>query len=272
MLKRATAATPLEVSSASQRPHLNPRRIALVARDWLTESSRGSGRFADRNMGFAPHFTEIAQAASARGADLLLYNLWSHDADKFGRLTRADLFPRGTRHQAVLLEVRDGGTDQVHLWTRRHKSPIRLVQMFARSSDSRTRRSSFASQLGSRTFGACLVLLCGESNIIKTQRGTRAIEDEFQILRRLKPAGVTTVLNPLHDYMRRYEMPLKRMAFSRAAGCAVSVWNRGCKDGSEARLPWAAYRDGKDITSSIEEIPVPVRGQPGVRVGLLTLR
>jgi len=261
-----------ESTLEAAQPRLAARRLAVVARDWLREKSRGLGKFRDANMGFAPHFAEIARAASRHRADTLLFSLWTHDADKLGALPRAVLFPRNTGHKAAIVGVRRNGEEDVEVWLRSRPSPVRLRQQFAKSSDSRAVQQNFVERISERVFGSSLVLLCGESNIVRTQRGTSAVSDEFGVLRRLRASGVDVILNPIHDYMRRYEMPLKRQALAASNRTVVSVWNRGCKEGSEGALPWAAYQRGKSITERIRELDSPVASQPGVRIGIIDLR
>jgi hypothetical protein len=70
--------------------------------------------------------------------------------------------------------------------------------------------------------------------------------------------------------MRRYEMPLKRQALARAAHTVVCVWSRGCKGGTESRLPWAAYREGRDITDQIKEVGT-IDSHLGIRIGILNV-
>ena len=115
-----------------------------------------------------------------------------------------------------------------------------------------------------------MLLLCGEANLITTERQSRAILDPYGVLPYLRGAKVRVVLDPLHTYMRRHEMVIKRQAMARAAHAVVCVWNRGCVAGSEATVPWAAYREGRTVTDQIQEVAA-VPSQPGVRIGILTL-
>ena len=61
--------------------------------------------------------------------------------------------------------------------------------------------------------GNCCILICGESNGVKYSRERRRVEDVFG-LRRSLPSG-TVILNPVHDRMIRFEMPLKRSFLSK---------------------------------------------------------
>jgi hypothetical protein len=246
-------------------------RIAVIARDWLSESRAREHGFTNRNIGLAPFFSEIARCCSAQRADLLLFCLWTHSEDDDGRLAKHQLFPAGTTHRVVIVEVTRKGKEWMELWHRAHRSPVRFLQCFSRSSESRDKKLRFMRDLDQRQLGRLLIIICGESNIVNTRRGA-GIVDAFHIREQLKRRGVRVILNPIHDYMRRYEMSRKRAALSRWTQVMVSVWNRGSKGGAEARLPWQLHVGGRRADAWIREVVEPVSGQPGVRVGMLDLR
>ena len=59
-------------------------------------------------------------------------------------------------------------------------------------------------------------MLCGESNIINTKRkGSPEYVDNFKFLEKLNHKGIKIILNPIHDFMRRYEMKKKRAKLDR---------------------------------------------------------
>jgi hypothetical protein len=50
------------------------------------------------------------------------------------------------------------------------------------------------------------------------------------------------------------------------------VWNKWKSEiKGEARTPWVAFYDGKNISGRIRELETPVTGRPDIRVGVLTL-
>jgi hypothetical protein len=246
------------------------RRIAVIARDWLTETRGKDARFTNKDLGFAPFFAEIARCCSAHRADLLLFCLWTHSEDDNSRLQKRQLFPVGTYHRVALIEVTREGKLWMELWFRTRRHPVRFQQYFSRSSARTEQKKSFISDLDRRELGECLIVVCGESNIVNTRKGV-GIVDAYHFRRQLRQRAVRVILNPLHDYMRRYEMVLKRAALSRATQIMVSVWNRGSKGGAEARLPWQLYFQGRRRDEWIQELNAPVIGQPGVRVGIVDL-
>lgn len=247
------------------------RRIALIARDWITQTRSRGYCFASNNMGFAPFFGEIARTCSRLGADLLLFSLWAHNEDEYGALSKSQLFPIGTRHQIALIEVMRGGKECMEVWYRNRHRPVRFDQCFSRSSDATHKKQNFIARLDRRQLGSCLIVVCGESNIIATHRNGR-ITDSYRFRKELQRRGIQVILNPIHDYMRRYEMVRKRAALSRWTQAMVSIWNRGCRKGSESKLPWQLHLKGRRADQYIKEIVNPVHRQPGVRVGMLDLR
>jgi hypothetical protein len=117
-----------------------------------------------------------------------------------------------------------------------------------------------------------MLLLCGEANIVRTQRSKVGIVDDFHFMPWLRNLRITLVLNPSHTYMHRPEMSRKREAISRSERTLISVWNRGDeKKGPESKLPWVAYRNGKNITDEIKEVSLPAELRHGIRMGVIRL-
>lgn len=141
-----------------------------------------------------------------------------------------------------------------------------LVQKFARASESLEQKRAFLADFNNRRFGRCFLMLCGETNIIRTRMPHYDAHDEFGLMPHLKRSNVAIILNPGHDYMRRHEMKKKRAALSSPDRWVLSVWNMG--KASEAHQPWTAFRDGHDLTSNIREVST---GSNDVRVGLISI-
>jgi hypothetical protein len=60
-------------------------------------------------------------------------------------------------------------------------------------------------ELPARKLGSSLLLLCGETNSIRTRRKSKRLEDPFDIRPRLEELEIKLIVNPVHDYMRRPE-------------------------------------------------------------------
>jgi hypothetical protein len=79
------------------------------------------------------------------------------------------------------------------------------------------------------------------------------------------------ILNPIHDYMRRYEMRKKRELYSRAGRTVVSVWNRGNRGRrGEAHEPWTVYHDGESHTNAVRAVAAP-DCRADVQIGVVDL-
>ncbi|HLJ88738.1 MAG TPA: hypothetical protein VKZ53_18105 [Candidatus Angelobacter sp.] len=262
-----------EGARREKNPVIAPQCLALIARDSLQD---GPDRFNQRQRGFWPFFPEIAYEANRHDADVLMFSSSSHNESSLDELSRKHLFPRGTKHSTVILGVTrlDGEelVEDIEVWHQAHRSPSRLRQYFAKASHPRAQKESLIENLLRRRFGHTMLLLCGEVNIVKTQRGKGDIVDDLHFRSRLRDLGINLVLNPSHTYMHRYEMAFKRQAISRPGRYLISVWNRGDpKKGTESKVPWIAYRNGKNITAEIKEIPLPEQLRYGIRMGVIRL-
>ena len=109
-----------------------------------------------------------------------------------------------------------------------------------------------------RIMGNCIVLLCGETNIVKYSKKTKIIEDPFDFIKQI-PSTTKIILNPIHDKMTRFEMKLKRQFLSMDDRIVVSVWNKGktfsngqTRDGNKP--PWTIYFNGEEIQINKENI------------------
>lgn len=252
-----------------------PKKIALISRDWLTAKSGAFDDFSDKDMGFSPYFKDISHAASKAGVDTLLFCLGSHDASKLGELSHVDLFPIGTVHQCVILGIKRKNGERVEIHIRAEKSAYKsFTQEFGKSSAKKELKNNLRAALSAddsnRIVGQAVILACGETNIIQTRREPKGqIDDPYGCLSTLRSKNIQLLLNPIHTYMRRWEMGLKRAALSKAARTVVCVWNR--TNSGEAHNPWAAFHKGRSI--EIEEIqPIPpIPKQPGIRIGVLEL-
>ncbi len=256
-------------SKPDSHPDLSPGRIALITRDWYDKSDWLKG---DRwGFGFDGRLAKAIEATGREKPDGIVFGLWTWDEAKDGTIPRIDLFPKGTTHQWVLLETRRSKADIAEVHFRGLEEPAVLYQRFATSQSVVGEKKRFVEELPTRTFGQGLVMLCGESNIIRTKRDCEELDDRFDFLSYLDQAEIRLVLNPIHTYMQRYEMRLKRLAYSQNGRTVLAVWNRGESERGESQLPWAAYCDGEEVTHQIREI---TDGEElvGVRIGIFDER
>ncbi len=239
------------------------RRIALVSHDYNVPDTRG---FYD----YSEHFARINRLCDEQGCDTILYALYTWDrispTPRDPRTCFADL----VHVRSVFLEVgspEEETFDHVEIIQRGNPEPFIVRQCFAASGDPSWGKEAFIADLENRKFGDSLLMLCGESNIVSTMRGTKELRDPFGFIELLREMDIRLILNPIHDYMRRYEMRVKRREYSLGGVTVLSVWNRG--KGRESETPWTAFRDGKECTASVHELAPPFPGRPDIRLGIL---
>jgi hypothetical protein len=97
-------------------------------------------------------------------------------------------------------------------------------------------------------------------------RGSDEFYDPFNFADRLRDLKTRFVLNPIHDYMRRYEMREKRRFYSQGGRTVVSVWNLG--KGKEAWLPWTVFHNGEEWTDRVQEVETPFPDRSDIRIGV----
>lgn len=259
IVRSTTVAPKRENSDASKL-----QRIAVISHDYTVRDSRGL-------YDYSEHFSEISQACDAHGCDTILYALYTWDQASPTKRTHSVIFDGLANVQRIVLEVGQAPTryDRVELWTKQNSLPAFAVQQFAKSTEKDDLKRDFIQELPSRLVSNGLLVLCGESNITSLTRSTGAFRDPFNFVEQLQKLDVNVLLNPIHDYMRRYEMKEKRKFYSMNGRSVVSVWNKG--RGKEAELPWTLFHDGKDRTEQIVEVPRPFRERPDIRIGILDL-
>lgn len=132
--------------------------------------------------------------------------------------------------------------------------------------------------LPGRILGNCCVMICGETNGVAyhPDRGKKGkvgkVGDDFG-LRRSLPKEVTVILNPVHDWMSRFQMPLKRKFLSRDRRWVISVWNKG-KRGKNNKPrdakgdPWTVFRNGREVEQRAVQ---RIQNEMQVDIGILKL-
>ena len=256
------------VSSPANAPFgFRPRRIGLVARDWRLDV-RGQ-KLSHHECGYAPYLHKILETCSNHHCDAVLFALWSHSEKHGGAIKPKRLLAVAASCKTVILGVipQPWKNERVFVLNQEGQTHSELAQCFSRSNSPTAKRRAFIEEIDARCFGKTLVLLCGESNIIQTMRGTKKIRDDFKFQPLLKKRDVEVILNPLHTYMRRYEMPLKRRALSAGGRSMISAWNAGDSN-AEAADPWQHWHDRSDRSHLIQELPEPVPHVPGIRIGI----
>ena len=260
-------------SSSSERNHVaSPQRsavdlgkVALVSRDY----SIGPNGCWD----FSPHFKDILKICDASGCETVLFSPYS--LDKRGIELASDPFANLSNVNIIVLEQILTTVDDNMYWEdiemdnlvsivlqRSSPLPIKVQQRFASSQDSKSQKELFVNEIASRQFRQRLLMICGETNIISTGRAG----DAYHILQKLDALGTKAILNPIHDYMRRYEMKEKRALLSKNGRFVASVWNTG--KGREPGLPWTLFYDGGELSDRIILMEGQIPNRPDILIGI----
>jgi hypothetical protein len=217
---------------------------------------------------YSGHFARINKRCDDEGCDTILYALFTWDESSRVR-THDSIFTDLKHLQRIVLEVfkppKSG--KHVEIWVRGQLQPLLAHQFFARANDPICSKRQFMDELAARQVDSILLVICGETNIVHLRRATKTFDDPFGFMEKLKEMKTQFVLNPVHDYMRRYEMREKRRFYSKGGRTVFSVWNRG--KGKEAWLPWTVFHDGHDVTTKrVQEIQTPFPERSDIRIGV----
>lgn len=246
------------------------KRVALVSHDYEVTTAEGDWDYEAR------HFRGINVLCDELKCDAILYASYTLARMRAARL-RSKAFDGTMNLRAIFVEVCDftprGPKNMVtQAWLRDHEQPFSMQQRFGTSGSSMAAKECFVEDLPSRRFGNVLFILCGETNIVRTNREDDEIEDDSGIDKHLKSEKISVVLNPIHDYMRRPEMNKKRRYLSKGGRTALSVWNLG--KGREPKLPWTFFHNGHDRTDEVELVDSSTYGgkvREDVRIGIVDL-
>ena len=255
---------PPPADPSAEGPAARIGKIALVSHDYTVPDGRGL-------YDYSEHFARINKMCDDRGCDTILYALFTWDTSSPVTRTHGSIFDGLEHVRRVTVEVGEPHVRAVHVevWRRGRGEPAVARQWFAMSTSPTGDKEKFLDDLPARRTADALLMLCGESNIVKLKRASKEIEDEFGFRDRLRELNVRVVLNPVHDYMTRYEMREKRRFYSRDGRTVVSVWNKG--RGKESWLPWTVFHDGEERTDRVREIEAPFAERPDIRIGLVDL-
>jgi hypothetical protein len=241
-------------------------KVALVSHDYNIADSRGL-------YDYSEHFTRINKLCDEQGCDTILYALYTWDPDSAVPRNQDSIFVGLAHVRWVILEVgrRPFSFEGAHVevWQRGSKTPKIAKQRFAKSSSDDASKRAFMIDLLKRQVTNALLVLCGETNIGSLVRGSDNFSDPYHFADWLREMQIRVILNPIHDYMRRYEMKEKRRFYSLGGRTVISVWNQG--KGRESSVPWTVFLDGDERTNAVRELPRSFAGRFDVRIGLVDL-
>jgi len=238
------------------------KKVAVVSHDYNLINRYG-------HQDFAEHFLQINKVCDSEGCNTILYSLFTWDEKSPVPRNHQTIFSDLKNVRCVILEVGNKITTNkiVEVWLKDEERPRIMEQYFAKSSDPFERQREFIRSMPKRIIGNGLVAICGESNIANYMPSNGNFRDEFGFNGELESRGIRVVFNPLHDYMKRYEMKKKRAYYSKNQRMVITVWNMG--RGKESAIPWTVYYNEKDITTQVREVSPRVNDRSDIRIGIL---
>ena len=251
-------------------PFLKLRKLGLVSRDYRHVFPNGR-----RDFSFA--FRKILRCFDQKQCDGVVFSMYSIEPrpgfDATKHLQGLEFI------KVVVLEEFDDGdkrTPRINVVYYRQGSQWHRREFALKFGSRRRTKPAVMEQFvtkevpQSRLLGNCGLILCGELNALAYRQKTRAITDPHG-LRDALPKATKVVINPTHDRMTRFEMPLKRQFLSQGRWL-VSVWNKG-KTGPSGRTrdgnkpAWDVYCDSQQMNNAVELVPNNLK----VDIGILAL-
>jgi hypothetical protein len=261
--RRATGPT----AHGAANPAVNQiRKVALVSHNYNKTDSHGL-------YDYSEHFARINKLCDEQGCDTILYALYTWDPGSARARNHDAIFGSLSHVQRVIFEVGQLAPkpiEHIEVWSRGEQNPLKAKQRFAKSTDPDDGKRMFMRDLPNRRVADGLLVSCGETNIASLVRASGDFNDPHGFTRQLREMNVGPILNPIHDFMTRYEMRKKRGYYSREGRTVISVWNQGKRPG-EAPLPWTVYHNGTERTSAVRELRRPFRDRPDIRIGVVDL-
>ena len=251
---------------------LNINKIGIASRDYRKREKNGH-----RDFSYA--FKGILTTLDEQACDSVLFSLYT--IDKRTSFSAKNILENLSLKniKTIFLEEFEDSKERIHLdYVIYYKekgqwSEQRLTQKFARGLDLTKKQlvKDFIKEVkDKRIFRNFAILLCGESNIVKSN------EDPHNFLP-LLDKDINVILNPIHDKMTRYEMKLKRKYLSKQKRWVISIWNKGRSDRNgmvkmDHKNPhgWDIYYDG--IARELKPINHSVDNQVDIEIGIINLQ
>jgi hypothetical protein len=258
------------------RRELRISKIGIVARDY---------RESNGNSDFSKNIIEILDYLEEKGCDSVLFSLFA--VMERNSLTTELLERKSYKNLKSLFieefkfenKERHAKVFKVYHKQKNDWNIFEFTQKFGRLQYTKKFNNEimvpFIEEVKThRIMGNTVVLLCGETNIVKYSKKTRQISDDFNFLDTITDE-TNIVLNPIHDKMTRFEMKLKRQFLSMDNRVVVSVWNKGktflngqTRDGLTP--PWTIYFKGQEKIIDRENLKLK-ENKSKIDVGILDL-
>ncbi len=261
-----------DATNGTSRPkNLKAKKIGLVTRDY-------GEKFENGHRDFSELFSEVLKTLDEAGCDTVVFSPYS--IDRRGQYDYLDAIKKAHLNcvKMILLEVftdsprakmqRRDGCNSIVYRTANGWQEERFPQHFGNltkaqkkeGEDKWTNMDRLLEDIPTkRTIGNCCILVCGETNGVKYSKANKLVEDTFDLRKKL-PGKASIILNPVHDRMSRFEMPLKRKFLSEGGRYVISLWNKGKEFGPQRKTkdgenpPWMVCHNGEDVTGQVAKI------------------
>lgn len=264
-----------DVLKTTDKPNLKLSKIGIVARDY---------RELNGNSDFSKNIIEILEYLDSKGCDSVLFSLYTLLENNSLKIETLEKFKN---IKSVFVEEFEfkGRERDVTVYKVYNKHANKWgINKFTQKFGTLKYTKTFYREIiipyieevkEERIMGNCVVLLCGETNIVKYSKKTKKVEDTFDFIKQI-PSTTKIILNPIHDKMTRFEMKLKRQFLSIDNRIVVSVWNKGktfsngqTRDGNNP--PWTVYFNGEEIQINKKNIKLQ-NNTSKIDVGILDVK
>ncbi|RLD40440.1 MAG: hypothetical protein DRI89_12030 [Bacteroidetes bacterium] len=260
----------------SEVQNLKISKIGIVARDY---------RELNGNSDFSKNIIEILDYLDSKGCDSVLFSLFTLLENNSLKIETLEKFKNIKTVFVEEFEFKEGERDvSGYKVYNNHENKWRINKFTQKFGTLRYTKGFYKEVINpfieevkeDRIMGNCVVLLCGETNIVKYSKKTKKIEDTYDFMKQI-PSTTKIILNPIHDKMTRFEMKLKRQFLSMNDRIVVSVWNKGktftngqTRDG--VNPPWTVYLNGEEIMINKENIDFQNNNTSKIDVGILDIK
>jgi hypothetical protein len=258
-------------------PEIKIDKLGIVSRYY---NFKDGNKYRD----FSYAFKDILKLLDEKKCDSVLFSLFTIDS-RSGFVVDAYLKELKNIKAVFIEEFKDKGKDDrevkkyiIYLRTKTHWQEYDFSQKFGTLNHTKNNRKEiiepYLDETKNRIIGNCAIILCGEINIVKYSRYEKKIIDPYGYLHRI-PDTVELFLNPIHDRMTRFEMPMKMKFLSQNNRWTVSVWNKGKKDKNgnirDGNIPpWKVFHNGKKI-EIMKIANCPILSKINIEIGILNI-
>lgn len=249
---------------------VSPTKVAVVTRDYKKRKYLFSE--ADDNL------KSILKACDNNGCDTVLLSPWTSHRKNYVNFDYKSLFKGLSKVRNIILEFGNMPSEKANSDFQNNTTLLltnnkmyEAHQTLAFSNPSKDIQNQFSEELPSRVHGETLLMICGEINMAGTVQKNKKVFDKYNFQKKINKSSTSTIINPTHTRMKRYEMAIKRTSLSMKGRLILSYWNTV---GNEKAF--SICLNGKEISQDdndcINDIESPIKNVSISVVDLKCLR